>query len=168
MIDMSSDVFPAEDAPDSEKHRLRLWLRLLKVSRAIESELRERLRVHFKSTLPRFDVMAALYRQKDGLKMSELSSALMVSNGNVTGIIERLVGEELVERTPIPNDRRAMRVRLTEKGRKDFAHMARVHQSWINELLQDIGPEEAEQVGTLLDINLTTNRGIRSGGGITE
>ncbi|MBL4907927.1 MAG: MarR family transcriptional regulator [Sneathiella sp.] len=154
MIELSSDVFPAADTPDTDKQRLRLWLRLLKVSRMIEAELRERLRVQYKSTLPRFDVLAALYRQDNGLKMSELSAALMVSNGNVTGIIERLVGEALVERAPIPNDRRAMRVRLTKKGRTEFAQMALVHQGWVSELLDGIEAEDAALVCSLLDVKI--------------
>ncbi|WP_169543666.1 MarR family winged helix-turn-helix transcriptional regulator [Sneathiella aquimaris] len=165
MIDLGSETFSTEDVPDGEKQRVRLWLRILKVSRAIEAELRERLRTRYKSTLPRFDVMSALYRHKDGLKMSELSAALMVSNGNVTGIIERLVGELLVERTPIPSDRRAMRVCLTEKGRHEFKAMARVHQGWINELLQDVNPDDAALISSLLDLNITTNRGNNVGGG---
>ncbi len=163
MIDLSSDVFSGIATTDSEKQRLRLWLRLLKVSRSIEAELRERLRINYKSTLPRFDVMAALYRQQEGLKMSELSAALMVSNGNVTGIIERLVGEDFVERTPIPNDRRAMRVRLTKKGRSDFAKMAEVHQGWVSELLGGIDADDAALISGLLDIKILTGTTARGG-----
>ncbi len=55
------------------KQRLRLWLRLLRAARAIESELRERLRKEFAITLPQFDVMAALARKEDGMTMTELS-----------------------------------------------------------------------------------------------
>ncbi|BBI60733.1 hypothetical protein HSBAA_20390 [Vreelandella sulfidaeris] len=48
------------------KERLRLWLRMLRVTRQVESELRERLRTEHDSTLPRFDVMAALYASEGG------------------------------------------------------------------------------------------------------
>ncbi len=82
----------------ASKARLRLWLRILSASRLIEAELRERLREDCDTTLPRFDVLAALYRSGDGLKMSELSGVLMVSNGNVTGIVDRLAIEGLVVR----------------------------------------------------------------------
>src|SRR5690606_31303841 len=75
--------------PAVSKARLRLWLRLLAVTRMVEGELRERLR-GLETTLPRFDVMAALSRAPDGLKMTELSNVLRVSNGNVTGIVDRL------------------------------------------------------------------------------
>jgi DNA-binding MarR family transcriptional regulator len=94
--------------------------------------------------LPRFDVLAALDRSKDGLRMSELSSVLKVSNGNVTGIIERLVEDGQVERIPVPGDRRAMQVRLTEKGRKNFATMAAAHEGWVSELLAPFERSEAE------------------------
>lgn len=150
---------PVIEGELEEKQRLRLWLRLLKVSRLIENELRERMRQQFNTTLPRFDVMAALFRARDGLKMSELSAALRVSNGNVTGIIERLVSEDLVVREPIPGDRRAMRVRLTSSGQKEFSNMASVHQKWIDELLHDVSGEDADLITKLLDVS--TDKGVQ-------
>ncbi len=120
---------------DLSKQRLRVWLGILKLSRTIEAELRERLRLEYDTTLPRFDVLAALYRNKKGMKMSQLSAALKVSNGNVTGIVERLVSDGLVVRVPVAGDRRAMLVRLTRKGEQDFAAMANVHERWIDDML---------------------------------
>ena len=84
----------------ASKEKLRLWIRLLRTSRIIEGELRDRLSQEFDTTLPRFDVMAALYRTPDGMLMSDLSRFLLVSNGNVTGIVDRLVSEGLVQRGP--------------------------------------------------------------------
>lgn len=126
------------------KNRLKLWLKLLRSSRRIEAVTRERLRTEFKTTLPRFDVMATLYRTSDGLKMSELSKQLMVSNGNVTGIIDRLVDEGSVMRVSIVGDRRASLVKLTDQGRTDFAAMAEAHESWINELMDGIEDEDID------------------------
>lgn len=68
--------------------------------RGLEQELRDRLRREHNTTLPRFDVMSALSRHPEGLKMSQLSGVLRVSNGNVTGIADRLSEEGLVERIP--------------------------------------------------------------------
>lgn len=140
----------APPAADISKDRLRLWLRLLKVSRFVEGELRERLKRDFGSTLPRFDVLAALSRAGHGLRMSELSGVLRVSNGNVTGIVDRLVEEGLVLRVPVEGDRRASLVRLTRKGSERFASMAEIHEGWINQILSDVTPEEARQVIDLL------------------
>ena len=119
-------------AESLSKERLRLWLRMLRVTRQVESELRERLRTEHDSTLPRFDVMAALYASAEGLKMNELSKRLRVSNGNVTGIIDRLVEDGAVERIAIEGDRRATRVCLTSSGRESFSAMAVEHERWIN------------------------------------
>ncbi len=113
----------------NSKSRLRLWLRILKASRLIETELREKLRVEFASTLPRFDVMAALSRDPQGMKMSALSGVLRVSNGNVTGIIDRLESDGLVVREKVAGDRRALRARLTDKGRREFARQAEAHEA---------------------------------------
>lgn len=133
------------------KARLRLWLRLLKATRAVEAALRERMREAHGSTLPRFDVMAALQRNQGGLRMSALSAALRVSNGNVTGIVERLAAEGLVERRAVAGDRRAAEVRLTPAGEAAFARMAAEHERWVDELLAGVGAEEAEALAARLD-----------------
>ena len=134
----------------SAKDRLRLWLRLLKVVRGIEGELRDRLRRQFGTTLPRFDVMAALSRHPEGLRMSQLSGVLRVSGGNVTGLADRLAEEGLVERVPVPGDRRAMTLRLTPAGQAQFAEQARAHEDWINQMLADLSAEDARAMAARL------------------
>jgi DNA-binding MarR family transcriptional regulator len=138
-------------APSLSKQRLRLWIRILRAARAIEAEVRDRLRVDFGVTLPQFDVMAALERNPDGMTMTELSRFLMVSNGNVTGIIDRLVADKLVVRQAPANDRRAIIVRLTPRGLKDFTAMAKAHQGWVDNLLSDYNAAEAETLVHHLD-----------------
>lgn len=145
---------PAPTPEPDSKTRLRLWLKLLKLSRSVESELRENLRTEFASTLPRFDVMAALSQYQDGLKMSELSGLLRVSNGNVTGIIERLVDDGHVLREAVPGDRRANRVRLTPKGSDEFARQAAAHEQWVDTLLTPLDPSEAREMIDQLDRTL--------------
>ena len=135
---------------DPAKDRLRLWLRLLRLTRQVEATLRERLRLEFQMTLPRFDVLAALDRTSDGMMMSELSRMLMVSNGNVTGIVDRLVEEGVVLRTVRNGDRRASIVKLTPKGKLLFGDLAKVHRQWIDELLGGLGSEEAHIAVDLL------------------
>ena len=134
----------------ASKARLRLWLRLLRVTRTMEAEIREALRREHDTTLPRFDVMAALSRTETGLKMSELSGQLRVSNGNVTGIVDRLVQDGSVERLAVPGDRRAMQVRLTPSGRAAFEEMAEVHEGWIDQMLSGIDPKQAEHMAESL------------------
>ena len=138
--------------PESlSKARLRLWLKLLTVSGGIEAELRRRLRDAHDTTLPRFDVMSALARHPKGLKMSQLSEFLRVSNGNVTGIVDRLVEDGLVLRVAVPGDRRAQLARLTPAGEKSFAALAREHEAWTDEMLGGLGPNETGAMMGLLD-----------------
>lgn len=133
------------------KDRLRLWLRVLKATRSVEAAIRENLRQDFATTLPRFDVMAALSQHGDGLKMSQLSTVLKVSNGNVTGIVERLVEDGHVQREKVPGDRRASRVRLTEAGEAEFSRQAAAHEAWIDAIFADVAPEAAQGMAEALD-----------------
>jgi DNA-binding MarR family transcriptional regulator len=152
---------PRQAAASLSKQRLRLWIRILRAARAIEAEVRERLRIQFNVTLPQFDVMAALERKPEGMTMTELSRFLMVSNGNVTGIIDRLVSEKLVARQAPADDRRAIIVRLTPRGVKEFAAMAAAHQAWVNGLLSEFDATEAAMLIDHLD-GLSSR--IRNGG----
>jgi DNA-binding MarR family transcriptional regulator len=110
---------------------LRLWLRMLTCTQLVEKQVRTRLRERFDTTLPRFDLMSQLERSPDGLKMNELSRRMMVTGGNITGITDQLVAEGLVERVDVEGDRRAYRVRLTPRGRRQFNEMATAHEDWI-------------------------------------
>ena len=129
---------------------LKLWLRMLSCTMRIENEIRSRLRATFDITLPRFDLMAQLERHPDGLRMGELSKRMMVTGGNITGITDQLEHEKLVMRVTDPHDRRASSVKLTEAGREAFNAMAKVHEAWIEELLQDIPVEDKAQLIVLL------------------
>jgi DNA-binding MarR family transcriptional regulator len=141
-----------QSSPGFAEHlRLRLWVRLLRTVRPIEAELRRRLAREFGVTLPKFDVMAALARREAGMTMTEVSRLLMVSNGNVTGLVDRLVAEGLVMRIANEKDRRATFVRLTRKGLRLFAAMAVAHERWVNEILASFGDEQSEAMVGLLD-----------------
>jgi len=132
------------------KERLRLWIRLLRASRTIEAELRDRLKKDFDTTLPRFDVMAALYRAPDGMLMSDLSRFLLVSNGNITGIVDRLVSEGLVKRARRNGDRRTSMVRLTDEGSNAFAQIAAAHERWVGELLGGVTDDDTKRLSAML------------------
>jgi DNA-binding MarR family transcriptional regulator len=140
----------AAERPHDHHDELRLWLRLLTCTALIETEVRRRLREHFAVTLPRFDLMAQLDKTPDGMTLGELSSRMMVSNGNVTGLVERLVADGLIARKAAPNDRRAQIVRLTPAGRRSFRAMARAHESWIARIFTDLKPAEMSALMGLL------------------
>lgn len=133
-----------------DKLELKLWLRLLTCTNLIEANVRNLLRAHFDTTLPRFDLLAQLDRAPDGLTMGELSSRLMVSGGNVTGLVEALRREGMVARKAHPADRRSQIIRLTPKGRRYFDAMTPVHEQWIDKLFGEMNRVEMEELFELL------------------
>ena len=154
MIDSQDEEQASEETTDLEaivrneprggKRELRLWLRLLSAANLVSGQIRRNLRAKFGVTLPRFDLMAQLYREPKGLRLSELSKRMMVSNGNLTGLVERLVQEELVLRQTDPDDRRAFIVRLSKAGMKEFATYARENERFILSLFQSVDPATME------------------------
>jgi len=131
-------------APEDHKAELRLWLRLLSSTNLISTEVRRRLRTQFDVTLPRFDLMAQLDREKEGLRLGELSKRMMVTNGNVTGLVERLMKEGLIRRESVDGDRRVGLVTLTRAGRAAFSRMAAAHELWLAELFAGLAPADID------------------------
>jgi len=109
-----------------------LWFRLLSCHARILAELRREL--EDRMTIARFDLLASLHR-RDGQTLAALSRDLLVTAGNVTGLVDRAERDGVVERRPDPNDRRLARVWLTGEGRA---------------LISDLLPTHAAQVHTLL------------------
>jgi len=145
---MSVDLETRVVADDHQA--LKLWLRLLSCTTRVESQVRNRLRMEFATTLPRFDLLAQLERYPQGLSMRELSLRLMVTGGNVTGITDQLEAEGLVLRETHPADRRSFNVRLTPAGKKAFRKMAQTHEEWVVELFEGWSAAEKAQVYGLL------------------
>jgi DNA-binding MarR family transcriptional regulator len=135
-------------SPDHQS--LRLWLRLLACYNLVESHLRSQLRRQFGTTLARFDLMAQLDRHPQGLKMGDLSKLLMVTGGNVTGLVDRLTEEGLIQRRDDPSDRRAYFVRLTRKGQLLFNEITSMHEQWVISLFKGINRAQQNQLNVLL------------------
>jgi DNA-binding MarR family transcriptional regulator len=135
---------------DLSKRRLKMWIRMLGVTRASESHLREFLRVKHDTTLPRFDVLAALYRRRDGVTMSELSRMLLVSNGNATAVVDRLEKDGLVRRTPSETDRRTVFVALTPEGLAQFEGLATDHEREVDRLFAGLSESDLDALTEIL------------------
>lgn len=133
------------------KQSLRAWLRLLACENLIEQTLRARLRKDFNITLPQFDVLSELDHAGEQLTMSDLSEKLMVSNGNVTGVVDRLERDHYVKRQASPTDRRVQHISLEEKGSKKFQEMASVHEKWVEGLLGDLSLEDIDDLLEVLN-----------------
>jgi DNA-binding MarR family transcriptional regulator len=135
---------------ETSKRRLKMWIRLLGVTRAAESHLREHLRVKHGTTLPRFDVMAALWRRQGGVTMSELSRMLLVSNGNATTVVDRLEADGFVRRTPSEADRRTVFVALTPAGLAEFEGLAEGHEAEVGKLFAGVSEADLEAMTEIL------------------
>lgn len=140
----------ASERPGDHKDELRLWLRLLTCATLIETEIRNRLREEFRTTLPRFDLMAQLEKSSAGMTVGEVSQRLMVSNGNVTAVVAGLLADRLVDKRAAAQDRRVQVLTLTALGRRSFRLMAERHETWIAELFAGLDPAERAQLFRLL------------------
>ena len=140
----------AVELPEDHGDEIRLWLRLLTCTTLIEGEVRSRLRERFDVTLPRFDLMAQLDKVPDGMTLSDVSKRMMVSNGNVTGLVERLVESGHVDRRTSEQDRRVQVIRLTKAGRAEFRKMAAEHELWIADIFADLTPKDVRELMRLL------------------
>ena len=132
------------------KRRLKLWIRMLGVTRGAENRLRDYLRRQHDTTLPRFDVLAALWRKRDGVTMSELSRMLLVSNGNATAVVDRLESDGLCKREAEDGDRRRIRVRLTPDGVASFEAMASGHEAEVNAIFAELTDEDLDTMRDIL------------------
>ena len=152
------------ERPDDHKTELRLWLRLLTCTTLIENEVRRRLRDNFDITLPRFDLLAQLDRTPNGMTLGELSQRMMVSNGNITGLVDRLASQGLIRRRPAPNDRRVQIVSLTPEGSRFFRAMARENADWIGQIFAGLAQDDiAALMSALAKTKASTRRALGNG-----
>lgn len=149
---------PSSNTPDLEGrlsstscHHLRTWLRYLSCGRLIENEIRSRLRREFNTTLPRYEVMAQLEQFPQGIKMSDLSRHMMVTNGNITGIADQLVKEGLVQRLKLPLDRRSSLLKLTSKGKQQLHAMSKAHDEWVCSVFGKLSEEHLDVMMSTLE-----------------
>lgn len=147
------------------KPETRLWLRMLSTTKLITADIRRRLRTEFGATLPQFDLMAQLYREVDGLRLGELSKRTMVTNGNVTGLVERLEADGFVQRVTPDGDRRVTVARLTEAGNVLFIAMAAAHEGWLRDIMADVDADAIAALWTDIGAVKASARNHLSAGG---
>jgi DNA-binding MarR family transcriptional regulator len=131
-------------AEDPARRAVSLWLRLLAAHNLILREVRRGM--GGAATLPQFDVLAQLDREPGGLTFSSLSQRLLVSAGNLTGIVARLERGGLVHRDGDPLDRRAFRVRLTARGRGLLAELMPRHAALVRALFAELPAREQDEL----------------------
>ena len=141
----------AGDGQSNDKRSLRVWLQLMKCSRAVEAEVNARLRRNYGQSLARFDALSQLYRfGEDWVTVGTLAEHMLTASKNITALLDRMQGEGLIERRASPVDRRSFHVRPTARGRALFDKMARDHARWVDEAWADIGIDDKDRLIELL------------------
>ncbi len=133
------------DSPS--RSNVSLWVRLLESHNIMLSEVRRRLADD--CTMPRFDLLANLQRE-DGQTLAALSRHMLVTAGNLTGLVDRAERDAVVERRADPHDRRLSRVYLTPKGRELIDALLPAHASHVTELLAGLDVDERRELRRLL------------------
>ena len=104
---------------DPRSWDVKVWVTFARVYNRLEPGWVRPSRAHG-LTLSQFDVLATLLHG-EGITQQELAERLLVTKGNVCGLIDRVGAAGWVERRPDPEDRRANRLYLTDAGRRWFA-----------------------------------------------
>lgn len=142
---------PLKANPDA-KLSLGVWLRLMKCARTMQRGMEGQFRKDYRQSMSRFDVLSQLDRGPEKwLSIGELASRLLASNGNITGLLDRMLDEGLVARRPSPEDRRSFQISITPKGKKLFDRMATDHAEWTHDILGELPGSDRRQLEDLLD-----------------
>jgi DNA-binding MarR family transcriptional regulator len=119
------------DVPD--RPEVRAWVQLVRTYQRIVRRLEQALDDHGLS-LAQFEVLAHVHFES-GISQSELAQRLLVTKGNVCGLIDRLGAAGLVLRKADPDDRRANRLFLTARGTALLAATLPTHLAIVQEML---------------------------------
>jgi len=150
----------ASSAPKGEQNpAVRAWVRILAVQKGALAAIRDDL--EHEMTLPRFDLLSNLVRE-DGQTLAALSRSMLVTAGNITGLVDRAARDGLVERRADPNDRRAWRVHITPKGKVAFQRAEQRHAARVSKLFSALSPNELQSLVRVLDKVRQTIRGPES------
>ena len=125
-----------------------LWVRLAMTFNVLYHEIKTELSKE-QLTVPQLDIISCLDRSK-GLPLSELAERLLVTGGNITGIIDRLERDGYVYRERDKKDRRIVRALLTEKGFDLYKSFLPRYKEVMRKINSVLTTEERQQLQRLL------------------
>lgn len=134
--------------PDAEGQRL--CFQTLSLAAAIDRDCSALLAPHGLSE-GRFILLFLLNASTYGLAPNALAEQAGVTRGTVSGLLDGLEREERIERRADANDRRALRVQLTAKGRRVASTASEQHGRWISNLYGNLSAPERRQLALLLE-----------------
>lgn len=139
-------------APERQKLDLQLWVRLLACAHTAEQRVKSRIRERFGMNQTQFNLLSQLDRAPEGIRMGEIAHRTVVTGSNVTAVVDDLERLEFVTRHSAKDDRRAIVIRLTNKGRRAFAEMAPTHADWIESIFAEMPRSDKRDLVRQLDV----------------
>jgi DNA-binding MarR family transcriptional regulator len=124
----------------SEPDPLRVWFRFIRLHRRATGSVAGILKT-IGLSIPQFDLLSTL-TEREGLSQQELAERLYVTKGNVSGLLDRMVEAELVERRAIPGDRRSNALHLTPKGRALAEQGIAAQKAYVSATLGELSPAD--------------------------
>ncbi|WP_259782452.1 MarR family winged helix-turn-helix transcriptional regulator [Aestuariispira ectoiniformans] len=141
----------ARERPDLDPTPMGICADLWRAGDRVRAKVNENL-ARYSLDLPGCDVVFTLRRQgKDvSLSPSHLAKLMMLSSSATTNRLDRLEKKGLIERIADPNDRRALKVRLTAEGLALVEDMVVTHVATEAASLAKLSGAEREQLLALL------------------
>ncbi len=137
---------PRPSRQSAERDELKAWFRLLLIHKVLSKKIGTRFRTQFDISTARFDTLAQLHAAGGELTMGELSAQLMVTSGNVTGLIDGMAADKLVGRRQHETDRRSIIISATPEGRNLFVKARTAMSKWMGEAMADMTDADIEQL----------------------
>src|SRR5215468_4975747 len=122
---------------------------LARAQQCISRESEDALKEHGLS-LAKYNILDALAEGGGRLPFSVLVEKLGCVRSNITGLVDRLQEDHLVQRVDHPEDRRMLFAELTAEGHAIFAVAQPCHTAAIEKVLGKLTDSERETLGTLL------------------
>ncbi len=127
---------------------LSMWVKLARAHSTLAKLSDENIR-SFGLTTPQFGVLECL-GHLGPMTIGELCRKQLVSGGNMTVVVDNLAHCGLVERIPSKEDRRAIVVQLTAKGKKLFGDIFVKHAKFVTSTVDVLTEKEQTELGLLL------------------
>jgi MarR family transcriptional regulator, organic hydroperoxide resistance regulator len=119
---------------------LRTWFRLLRLETGVRTAMGEKLK-QLDLSVPQLDVLSTL-TENEGMSQQELAGRLYVTKGNISGLLDRMVEANLVERRSTAADRRSYAIYLTDAGRALMVRGMAIQAEFVNDTLGKLSEEQ--------------------------
>jgi MarR family transcriptional regulator, organic hydroperoxide resistance regulator len=127
----------------------RTWVQLVRTCKGMERRI-EQVLEHHGLSIAQFDILATLGFEQ-GITQQELAERLLVTKGNICGMIDRMEANGWVERRPDAEDRRANRLFLTRRGKTRLGQTVPDEQALVKEIMGTLEPVELQTLFQFLD-----------------